>query len=125
MSELKPVTWSLQSMVRLSRVGKICSDIDDGSPGPFRHSRLVRDLVACGEKHHVAAIYTLRRSSMGWWPDGHLFPNGAVAIHPPATIKSLLKKGLLEGNPRGEAMALGYWDGKINNGTSHTDVVGE
>jgi len=61
---------------------------------------------------HVAANYKLRRSSMGWWPDGHVFANGAVAIHPPVTVKSLVKNGLLERNPRGEAMALGDWDGK-------------
>ena len=53
---------------------------------------------------HVAANYKLRRSSMGWWPDGHVFANGTVAIHLPVTVKALLKKGLLEGNARGERL---------------------
>src|SRR6476660_7321285 len=56
---------------------------------------------------HVAANYNLRRSSMGWWADGHVFPDGVVRIHSPATIKSLLKLGLLEGNAGGEALGLG------------------
>ncbi len=60
---------------------------------------------------HVAANYKLRRSSMGWWADGHVFADGALIVHSGVTIKSLLKKGLLEGNPRGEAIALGGWDG--------------
>ena len=47
---------------------------------------------------YVAANYNLRRSSMGWWADGHVFPDGVVRIHLPATIKSLLKLGLLVGN---------------------------
>ncbi len=51
---------------------------------------------------HVAANYKLRRSSMGWWADGHVFADGVVRIHSPATVKSLLKKGLLEGNARGD-----------------------
>jgi hypothetical protein len=58
------------------------------------------------------ANYKLRRSSMGWWADGHVFADGATKIHSPATVKSLLKKGLLEGNTRGENIALGGWDGK-------------
>jgi hypothetical protein len=61
---------------------------------------------------HVAANYKLLRSSMGWWADGHVFADGVVRIHSPATVKSLLKKGLLEGNARGEKIALGGWDGK-------------
>jgi hypothetical protein len=60
---------------------------------------------------HVAANYKLRRSRMGWWADGHVRPDGIVRIHSPATIKSLVKKGLLEGNSRGEKMALEDWDG--------------
>jgi hypothetical protein len=48
---------------------------------------------------------------MGWWADGHVWPDRAVRIHSPATIKSLLKKGLLEGNGRGEKIALEGWDG--------------
>jgi hypothetical protein len=39
---------------------------------------------------------------MGSWADGHVFPDGVVSIHSPATIKSLLKSGLLEGNVGGE-----------------------
>ena len=34
----------------------------------------------------------------GGWADGHVFPDGVVRIHLPATIKSLLKLGLLVGN---------------------------
>ena len=59
----------------------------------------------------VAANYNLRRSSMGWWADGHVWPDGGVIIHSIATIKSLLKRGLLEGNSRGEKIALVGWDG--------------
>jgi hypothetical protein len=58
---------------------------------------------------HVAANYKLRRSSMGWWADR---ADGLAGIHSPATVKSLLKKGLLEGNARGENIASGGWDGK-------------
>jgi hypothetical protein len=57
---------------------------------------------------HVAANYKLRRSSVGWWADR----DGVAAIHSPATVKSLLKKGLLEGNARGENITLEGWDGK-------------
>jgi len=59
-------------------------------------------LVLC-----VAANYNLRRSSMGWWADRHVFPDGVVRTHSPATMKSLLKLGLLEGNVGGEALGLG------------------
>jgi hypothetical protein len=58
---------------------------------------------------HVAANYKLRRSSMGWWVDR---PAADVDWYSPGTVKSLLKKGLLEGNARGENIALGGWDGK-------------
>jgi hypothetical protein len=61
---------------------------------------------------HVAANYKLRRSGMGWWADGHVCADGITRIHSPATVKSLLKKGLLEGNARGENIALGGWDEK-------------
>jgi len=61
---------------------------------------------------HVAANYQLRNSSAGWWADGHVWADGVYRIHSPATVKSLLKKGLLEGNARGESIALGDWDGK-------------
>jgi hypothetical protein len=60
---------------------------------------------------YVAANYNLRLSSRGWWADGHVFPDGIVRIHSPATAKSLLKNGLLEGNSRGEKIALVGWDG--------------
>jgi hypothetical protein len=56
---------------------------------------------------HVAANYKLRSSSLGWWADGHPMR----VVHRPVTIKSLLKKGLLEGNDRGENIALNGWDG--------------
>ena len=39
---------------------------------------------------------------------------GVVSIHSPATIKSLLKNGLLEGNSRGEKITLVSWDGIPN-----------
>jgi len=45
---------------------------------------------------HVAANYNLRRGSSGWWPDGYVWRAGSSG-HSPATIKSLSKKGLLEG----------------------------
>src|SRR5690349_2166825 len=61
---------------------------------------------------HVAATYKLRRSSKGWWADGLVFADGFGRVNSPATVKSLLKKGLLEGNARGENIALGGWDGK-------------
>jgi hypothetical protein len=61
---------------------------------------------------HVAAHFKMRRSSMGWWADGYKWPDHVVRIHSPSTIKSLLKCGLLEGNPRGENIALGAWDGR-------------
>ncbi len=61
---------------------------------------------------HVATNYELRRSSTGWWADGHVSADGVGRVHRPATVKSLLKKGLLEGNARGENIALGGWDGK-------------
>jgi hypothetical protein len=56
---------------------------------------------------YVAANYNLRRSSSGWWADGNVFRDGVVRIHSPATIKSLLKLGLLEGNVGGEALGSG------------------
>jgi hypothetical protein len=59
---------------------------------------------------HVAAIYKLRRSSMGWWADRPAADLNWI-VHSPATVKSLFKKGLLEGNARGENV-LGGWDGK-------------
>jgi hypothetical protein len=61
---------------------------------------------------HVAANCKLRWCSKGWWADGDVFADDVVAIHSPATIKWLLKKGLLEGNARGKAFALGGRDGK-------------
>jgi hypothetical protein len=61
---------------------------------------------------HIAANYQLRRSSMGWWADGHVWADGVDRIHSPATVKSLLKKGLLEGNARGENIASEGRDGK-------------
>ena len=60
---------------------------------------------------HVGANYKLLNSSGGWWADSHVWPDGVVRIHSTATIKSLLVKGLLEGNARGELIALNGWDG--------------
>jgi hypothetical protein len=62
---------------------------------------------------HVAANYKLRRSSMGWWAEGHHWgEHRGVANHSPATIKSLVKMGLLDGNTRGVKIALEGLDGK-------------
>ena len=56
---------------------------------------------------HVAANYRLRRSSMGWWAEGHHWgEHRGVANHSPATIKSLVKMELLDGNTRGVKIAL-------------------
>ena len=60
---------------------------------------------------HVAANYKLRRSSIGWWADGCKWPDHVVRMHSPSTIKSLLKRGLLEGNSRGEKVGMGDWNG--------------
>src|SRR5262249_37872143 len=60
---------------------------------------------------YVAAIYKLHHSSMGWWVDRYECVYGLHRVHS-ATVKSLLKRGLLEGNARGENIALGGWDGK-------------
>jgi hypothetical protein len=48
---------------------------------------------------YVGKQFTLRRSSMGWWADGH--PNNipVVRIMSPATIKSLWRMGLLDATP--------------------------
>lgn len=56
----------------------------------------------------LAFNYKLRRSGLGWWADGYVCPDGVMRRHSPATIKSLLKNGLLEGNSR---LALVGWDG--------------
>jgi hypothetical protein len=56
---------------------------------------------------HVAANYKLRPSGSGWWADGCKWPDNFVKTHSPSTIKSLLKRGLLVGNSRGERVAVG------------------
>ena len=56
---------------------------------------------------HVATNYKLRPSGSGWWADGCKWPDNCVKTHSPSTIKSLLKRGLLEGNSRGEKVAVG------------------
>src|ERR1700720_2225337 len=62
---------------------------------------------------HVAANYKLRRSSMGWLAEGHHWgEREGVTNHSPATIKSLVKMGLLDGNTRGVKIALEGLDGK-------------
>lgn len=62
---------------------------------------------------NVAAHYELRRCSMGWWADGPRWREGEGGkIHSPATVKSLLKMGLLDGNARGKKIALEGLDGK-------------
>jgi hypothetical protein len=63
---------------------------------------------------HVAANYRLRKSSAGWWADGYR-EDRHRRIHSPATIKSLLKRELLNGNARGKKNALEGWDGTSTN----------
>lgn len=49
----------------------------------------------------LASRYKLQRSSMGWWavaPDGSALSD-PVEILAPATIRSLYRLGLLDGNP--------------------------
>ena len=43
-------------------------------------------------------IHKLSRSSMGWCHDHRVSPTDAVRIYSPATIKSLMKQGLLDSN---------------------------
>ena len=43
-------------------------------------------------------IHKLSRSSMGWCHDDRVSPTDAVRIYSPATIKSLMKQGLLDSN---------------------------
>lgn len=54
---------------------------------------------------HLASHYRLRRSSMGWYPHKH--PRwdltGVMRITSPATIRSLYRKGLLDGT-RGDGI---------------------
>jgi hypothetical protein len=58
---------------------------------------------------HVAANYKLRRSHLGWRAVGYECPDKYPRIHSPFAIRSLLKRGLLEGNARGEKAGLRYW----------------
>jgi hypothetical protein len=47
---------------------------------------------------HVGRHFKLKRSSMGWWADGHpRNTQNSVRIISPATIKSLWRMGLLDG----------------------------
>jgi hypothetical protein len=47
---------------------------------------------------HVGIHFKLKRSSMGWWADGHPSnTHNSVRIISPATIKSLWRMGLLDG----------------------------
>jgi hypothetical protein len=58
---------------------------------------------------YVAANYKLRRNRMGWWAVGYRGPDNYVPTHAPFVIKSLLKRGLLEGNSCGERAGLRSW----------------
>jgi hypothetical protein len=56
---------------------------------------------------HVAARYKFRRRSrMGWSPVGYELPDKYVPTHLPSVIRSLLERGLLEGNKAGEKVGL-------------------
>jgi hypothetical protein len=46
---------------------------------------------------------------MWWWAVGYECPDQYVRTHSPCVIKSLLKRGLLEGNSRGEKAGLRSW----------------
>jgi hypothetical protein len=47
---------------------------------------------------HLGIHFKLKRSSMGWWADGHpRNTQNSVRIISPATIKSLWRMGLLDG----------------------------
>ena len=83
---------------------------------------------------HMGKHYKLRRSSMGWWPYNH--PRQGVSkvvrIIRPATIKSLWKMGLLDGNydrPTGiGSQGLELWtneDGRrlLNEITHDTGII--
>jgi hypothetical protein len=61
---------------------------------------------------HVAANYQLLRSPLGWWCADRPRADLDWIEHSQLTVRSLLKKGLLEGNARGENIALEGWDGK-------------
>jgi hypothetical protein len=58
---------------------------------------------------HAAANYKLRRSHIGWRAVDYEGPDNYVSTHSPFVIKSLLKRGLLEGNKRGEKVGLRRW----------------
>jgi hypothetical protein len=60
---------------------------------------------------HVAANSPLQRSSMGWWAESQ-GDDHVLRIHSPATIKSLVKMGLLDGNERAKNVALRNLDNK-------------
>jgi hypothetical protein len=48
---------------------------------------------------------------MGWWAESQ-GDDHVHRIHSPATIKSLVKMGLLDGDERGKNLALGNLDNK-------------
>jgi len=60
---------------------------------------------------YAAANYQLRPSQLGWCADR---PGAYLdwIDHSQVTVRCLLKKGLLEGNARGENLVLEGWDGK-------------
>jgi hypothetical protein len=67
---------------------------------------------------HVAATYKLRPSGSGWWADGCKWPDNFVRTHSPSTIEPLLKRGLLEGNSRGEKIGVKDWNKTLAKDTS-------
>jgi len=64
---------------------------------------------------HVAANYKLRRSNMGWWAGGSEWHDIVVRTHQQFLIRPLLKRGLLEGNSRGEKVVM---TGRYNTSTT-------
>jgi hypothetical protein len=58
---------------------------------------------------YVAANYKLRRNRTGWWAVGYEGSDKYAPTHAPFAIKSLLKRGLLEGNSCGERAGLRSW----------------
>ena len=72
-----------------------------GSPKGLSHPQLLA--------LHVAANYMLRSGIGGWVPDGYRSYHRR-ARHAPSTIKSLLRRGWLEGNSWGVKEAMGDAD---------------
>jgi hypothetical protein len=55
---------------------------------------------------HVAANYKLRGSHVDWFAVGYEWSNNFVRYHHNFVVRPLLRRGLLEGNSRGEKLAM-------------------